>query len=161
MIKQNVRSFALGMLITVSSIGSYYYFFIEEKDTPPPTYTLEDAKERVKKENLVILENSEYQEMQDKINSLQKDLSVPQSVEENVPETNTQQEETTSYTLQINSGMSISTIAETLFENKIIGDKGEFERYVTDNGYHTDIQVGSFPLNSDMSLKKIAEILTE
>lgn len=159
--RQSLRSFALGMLITVSSIGSYYYYFIQGKEPSAQSFTLEDAKERVVEENLVILNNSEYQEMQDKIDSLQKELSVPQSVEESVPETeaDTEQEESYSYTLQISSGMSISTIAETLFDNNIIEDKEAFERYVTDNGYHTDIQVGNFSVNSDMSLKKLAETL--
>lgn len=51
-------------------------------------------------------------------------------------------------------------IADTLIEKKIIDDRQEFLDYLDDNDYSAYIQIGTFEVNSDMSLKELAEVVT-
>ena len=158
--KQIVRSFAIGMLITVSIFGSFYYF-LQEGTKEEQSLSLTAAKKMVEQEGFIVLNESEFKELQASNNAIQEEKTPTETSKEEETKTEKENniEETSSYTLKITSGMSISSIAKSLLKHKIIEDKQEFESYLTDNGYHTDIQTGSFKLNSDMSYKKIAETL--
>ncbi|HWJ78740.1 MAG TPA: hypothetical protein VNR61_11760 [Niallia sp.] len=160
--KQSIRSFALGMLLTVSILGVYYYYIQEETVTDDISMNIDNAKKLVKEEGYMILSESEYNDLRTKQKELVKespptDTSKKTESTEDVKEL---EEESYKYTLKITRGMSISSISKLLEKHKIIENREKFETFLTKNGYQTDIQVGSFKLNSDMSLKKIAKIIT-
>lgn len=160
--KQSIRSFALGMLLTVSILGVYYYYIQEETVTDDISMNIDNAKKLVKEEGYMILSESEYNDLRTKQKELVKespptDTSKKTESTEDVKEL---EEESYKYTLKITRGMSISSISKLLEKHKIIENREKFECFLTKNGYQTDIQVGAFKLNSDMSLKKIAKIIT-
>lgn len=160
--KQSIRSFALGMLLTVSILGVYYYYIQEETVTDDISMNIDNAKKLVKEEGYMILSESEYNDLRTKQKELVKespptDTSKKTESTEDVKEL---EEESYKYTLKITRGMSISSISKLLEKHKIIENRKKFESFLTKNGYQTDIQVGAFKLNSDMSLKKIAKIIT-
>jgi len=160
--KQSIRSFALGMLLTVSILGVYYYYIQEETVTDDISMNIDNAKKLVKEEGYMILSESEYNDLRTKQKELVKespptDTSKKTESTEDVKEL---EEESYKYTLKITRGMSISSISKLLEKHKIIENREKFESFLTKNGYQTDIQVGAFKLNSDMSLKKIAKIIT-
>lgn len=65
-----------------------------------------------------------------------------------------------SATIKVEQGYVSQDIGEALKNENIIDDVDKFVKYMEDNGYSENIQIGSFKVNSDMSLKKLAETLT-
>ncbi|SLL32665.1 YceG-like family [Mycobacteroides abscessus subsp. abscessus] len=160
--KQSLRSFAIGMLLSASMLGSYY-FYQESKSQEQFSINVPDATTFLQKEGFIILSDSEYNDMQKTIEQSKQDQakSDVEANEKKQEESKEEKQEIYSYTLKVKSGMSISSIAELLYENKIIKDPKNLETYLIDNDYHKKIQVGSFRLTSEMSNKKIAEKLTK
>lgn len=159
--KQGLRSFAIGMLLTASIMGSYY-FYQESKSQEQSSLNVPDATTYLREEGFIVLSDSEYNDIQKTIEqSKQEQAKSDIEANEKKQEESKEEQETYSYTLKVKSGMSISRIAELLYENKIIKDQKELEIFLIDNGYHTKIQVGSFRLTSEMTNKKIAEKLTK
>lgn len=160
--KQSLRSFAIGMLLSASLLGSYY-FYQESKNQKQSNLNVPDATTFLQKEGFIVLSDSEYNDLQKTIEQSREeqaksDVEVNEKKQE---ESEEEKQEVYSYTLKVKSGMSISKIVELLYKNKIIKDPENLEKYLIDNGYHKKIQVGSFHLTSEMSNKKIAEKLTK
>lgn len=159
--KRNIRSFSLGMFITVSLIGSFYLFFNKNE-----VITDKEAENHLKESGYVVLSKEEYNQLEVKTN-----LSTEQNTsdeKESVKEIQTIEKENEesddspkSYQLYINAGMTISQITEQLEEAEIIQDRNDFENYLIKNKYHTKVQLGKFKLTSDMSYKQIAVELTK
>lgn len=70
------------------------------------------------------------------------------------------EEKTTSATIKVEQGFVSQDIGNALKDADIIDDIDEFVNYMEDNEYSPYIQIGKFKVNSDMSLKKLAETLT-
>lgn len=62
--------------------------------------------------------------------------------------------------ITIKSGDVLADIAEQLADKKIIKNKQKFIDYLEDSDYSSKIQLGTFEVNSDMSMKEIAKTLT-
>ena len=57
-------------------------------------------------------------------------------------------------------GVVTQDIADILIDEKIIDDRQKFLDYLDDNDYSAYIQIGTFEVTSDMSMKEIAEVIT-
>ncbi|PAD24659.1 hypothetical protein CHH55_17945 [Niallia circulans] len=158
--KHSLRSFAIGMLLSASIIGSFYYY-LENKGQEHAMISVSEATSYLQKKGFTVLAEDEYNNLQKQIAEKKQEQAKSAAKEKKQEEPKEEQHENIAYTLKVKSGMSISQIAELLYKEKIVKDQEEFETYLIDNGYHTKIQVGSFPLTSDMSHKKIAETLTK
>src|SRR5699024_1916651 len=63
-------------------------------------------------------------------------------------------------TVRVKQGDVIKDIGDRLKDEGIIKDVDKFVDYMEDNDYSSYVQIGSFKVHSDMSLKEIAETLT-
>lgn len=57
-------------------------------------------------------------------------------------------------------GVVTQEVADILVDEKIIKDRQKFLKYMDDNGYSEYLQVGTFEVSSDMSMKELAEVIT-
>ena len=64
------------------------------------------------------------------------------------------------YVLTVTSRTSSKQVAMALESAGIISNYKEFDNYLCDNGYASNIQNGKFTITSDMSYKQIAETIT-
>lgn len=158
--KHSLRSFAIGMLLSASIIGSFYYY-LENKSQEQATISVSEATSYLQTKGFTVLAEDEYNNLQKQIAEKKQEQakSAANEKEKTQEEPTEEQQDNIAYTLKVKSGMSISEIAELLYKEKIVKDQEEFETYLIDNGYHTKIQVGSFPLTSDMSHKKLPKLL--
>lgn len=62
--------------------------------------------------------------------------------------------------ITITPGSSSSSVANSLADAGIIKNRTEFDKYLEDNGFSEQIQVGTFNVNSSMSYYDIATIIT-
>lgn len=62
-------------------------------------------------------------------------------------------------TIEVVSGMSSYEIAQLLQEVGIIDDAADFDAYLNQNGYSTQLKINTYTFNSDMTYEDIAEAL--
>ncbi|MCQ6273692.1 aminodeoxychorismate lyase [Bacillus sp. V3B] len=166
--KRNVRSFAIGVFLSIFLIGLFYFF---QNDTKQDEDDLEEARAFLEENGYIILEDSEYSTLQEKA-TIPKDIPTQEQVEEKVEEPNKSNQEDDvdddqsahmiiNYQLEIVSGMTSNEIAKILTQNHIVQDETSFANFLINHGYHTDIQLGSFPLTNQMSFEQIANMITK
>jgi hypothetical protein len=167
MYKNTVRAFSLGIVFSVSILG-IGFFSLEE---PGKETTLAEAKKVVEKEGYTILTNKDYENMKNAAALAKKTSSLDETSkkEENQAtppqkqstKSEEKSKETITYTLEIQSGMNTEEIARTLMDASIIDDDKDFEQFLTDEGYSTIVQVGTFELNNNMTYDEIARSITK
>lgn len=64
------------------------------------------------------------------------------------------------YTLKIEKGMYSEKVAGILYENGIVKDKEDFNKYMSDNKYSSKLGIGEYVLTSDMTYEQIAKKIT-
>ena len=93
-------------------------------------------------------------------------IKEPETEEQTTKEPATEEETTKnnkpakSYVLTVTSRTISRDVARKLESAGIIDDSEEFNDYLCDNGYASNIQNGKFTITSDMSYKEIAETIT-
>lgn len=120
---------------------------VEESTTKEETTTVEETttKEVTTKE-----ETTKEQTTQEST------TKEPQTEEETTKDNETAK----TYVLTVTAKTSSKQVAIALEEAGIISNYKEFDKYLCDNGYASNIQNGKFTITSDMSYKQIAETIT-
>ena len=177
--KHFLRTYALGLLTATLIIGIYYFYFVDqevliekiEMTEAEMVSSLEDAGYYIYETEPEIAAPDEVlpndgdtadQPEQEPENDEQDDASdsseLPDQTTDdddaNEPENNDD-----SFVLTIESGMTISQVADYLIVASIIDNRDEFASYLAEHNYGTNIQIGQFELNRDMTLAEIAEII--
>ena len=166
--KRSVRSFAFGLILAVTLIGSVYY---GQKDSGPSSMEIEEATSFLANKGYMILKKSEYNALKGQA-LIQEEETKPKS-ETNQEKTETKVDTKTNpsapetkdsiinFQLEVVSGMTSSEISAKLAENKIVDDEEDFAEHLIKNDYQTDIQVGSYSLTNKMSYDQIAKMITK
>ncbi|MBE5945969.1 MAG: endolytic transglycosylase MltG [Lachnospiraceae bacterium] len=117
--------------------------------------------------------NDETEKLPETTETITEDMSSENEITEGAStesEVTTQEEEepeTTSApdgsyveaTIEVVSGMSSYEIAQLLQEVGIIDDAADFDAYLNQNGYSTQLKINTYTFNSDMTYEDIAEAL--
>lgn len=160
--KRSLRSFGIGILFSVSILGAAYISTNEGQKTE--SITIEEAKERLKQENYLIYTEQEFESVKKEIvTKIEKEKieATEQKKKEEKSDETSKPKTIITYHLEVTSGMTSNDIVERLLNAKIIKDSEQFQNYLDDNGYSTNIQLGVFILTSDMSLEQIARTITK
>lgn len=155
--KKNVRSFAIGIIFTVSIIWLWGSFFQGEGEVE---INIDEARNKLEESGFVILPEEEYE----KLAALQKEEKKEEEITEEKEETSTEKTDDPNdhkKTLTIEKGMSSRDIARKLHEMNIIEDEHSFEQYLISQGYSKTLQIGSFELHDGMSYEEIANIIAK
>ena len=135
----------------------------KESSIEAETTTKEVVDESTTGEN-----NSEETTKDEEIKESTSDVETEEnSTEEKTTEEKTTEEETTksdkpvkSYVLTVTSRTISRDVARKLEDAGIIDDAEEFNDYLCENDYASNIQNGKFTVKSNMTYKEIAEIIT-
>lgn len=156
--KRNVQAFGFGVIFATCVIAIYYYFItVKEPINPDKEVAMldvESATEVLVNENFLVMTTDELNEL--------KDQAVKEAMDalktEKEPETPTLQ--VFNYSLDIMPGMNTLAVAKELKENKIIEDEDAFHFYLASNDLSKRIQIGTYELNSSMTIEEIAKLIT-
>ncbi|WP_341299689.1 hypothetical protein MHB44_14195 [Lysinibacillus sp. FSL H8-0500] len=100
----------------------------------------------------------------EEIASLKEQLKKAQPVETSATDTTGQADkptpEATTMTLQIYSGITPYIVAQKLEDGGIITNSVEMELLLANAKYARSLQIGSYEINSSMSLEEIANLIT-
>lgn len=156
--KRNVQAFGFGIIFATCVIAIYYYFIaVKEPINPDKEVAMLDvefATEVLVNENFLVMTKEEFNELKEKaVKEVVDALEM-----EKEPDTPTIQ--VFNYTLDIMPGMNTLAVAKELKENKIIEDEDAFHFYLASNDLSKRIQIGTYELNSSMTIEEIAKLIT-
>jgi len=159
--KQLLRTYAFGLLTATAIIG-IYYFFIE--DHSPEVVNLAmtetDMISELESSGYFIYQTEPNIIDQSENNKAKQEPTEDEDVNSNTADQDTDEtNDNLDFTLTIEPGMSISQIANYLSIANIIDSEAELIDYLVENDYATNIQVGQFNLNQEMSLEEVVEII--
>ncbi|GKU81265.1 endolytic transglycosylase MltG [Niallia sp. NCCP-28] len=155
--KHKIRSFAFGIFFSVSLIGVFYFLQDKEKSTKPDS---EEAKRIVMEKGYTILSKTDYEQLQTKISTLEKQIASSANEAEN-KKTEAKKTIPSSYQLHIVKGMSTEEIAKKLANKKMIKNEKKFAQFLIQKDYHTKVQLGKYTIKKDMTYTQIAELITK
>ncbi|HHU19486.1 MAG TPA: endolytic transglycosylase MltG [Bacilli bacterium] len=170
--KHFLRTYALGLLTATLIIGIYYFYLAEqdiviekiEMTESEMIETLESAgfyifKTDPTKTNETEPTLEDDQTISDQLDSNLDDDDLDPTDVDQVETGNNDQTSNQSFILTIEPGMTVTQVAEFLVANEMIADRNELASYLVDNNYGTNIQIGEFELNQDMTLAEIVELI--
>lgn len=155
--KRNVQAFGFGVIFATCVIAIYYYFLAVEKplsNQETAVLNVESATKFLMNENYLVMTANELEDLKEKAVKEAVDALETQKK----PETPTIQ--VINYTLDIMPGTNTLAVAKELKENKIIEDEDAFHFYLASNDLSKRIQIGTYELNSSMSIEEIAKLIT-
>lgn len=167
MSKVALRAFAGGMFVT-TSVFTYLYLFHTDSITATDMETTPLLEEvdissqvdlHLKKENLVGIDKSEYEQLQKAKVELSKVQHQLHDLEKKKKEENEEKNIVHQGSLIVHQGMRSSEVAAQLEELNVVESKEEFQRYLENHGLTKSIRVGQYNITSDMSFKEIADTI--
>ncbi|NCU17895.1 endolytic transglycosylase MltG [Pallidibacillus pasinlerensis] len=159
-----LRFFGAGMLLVAVVLFIYVQFF-DKTDQ-------EEVKNALEKDGFTVVATDEFQGLKDKVKQLEQEkeqlIAEQQKTEDKQSEEQTKEEETKEeepeqpekVVVKIESGMSLSDIADRLKEHQIIEDTKAFKDFMIEKEYERYVQIGDFEFTKGMSLEEIADVIT-
>lgn len=176
--KQPIRYFSIGLLISTLLLFGYYAFFLKEAKPKEITaeLTTDEMVDRVEAEGFKVITNEQYiafslateglevdsDKKEDKKNDKTEDKKENKKEDKKEKDEEEDEEELSliTHTFVTEDNVVSQDIAKILEDNKIIDNQREFLTYLEENDYMKYIQIGKFTVSNDMSFKEIAEIIT-
>lgn len=164
--KHTLRAFALGILITTLIIGGYFVFIETDNITDIAETDMISSLNHKGYHVFTNEELSHYIDTQIDL-SLANHTANEDTTEENIDDNDaddpqTEQHvngDTSSFILTIEPGMTVSEVSNYLIIANLIESREQFVNYLSENGYATNIQVGSFELHRDMSMEEVVNVI--
>lgn len=166
--KQPVRAFSIGLFAAgIILLVIFLYFDNTQEKTMGQSH--QEMIASLEQDGYQVLSEDEYISLSvknDKPENKKKEETKTGKKDEEQPNEaeaeDKQEKEVKNYTLKIEPGLaSSSSISSILEKNEIIDSASEFSKYLEDNDYSKYVQIGTFELTSDMTLKQVAETITK
>src|SRR5690625_304554 len=174
--KQSIRFFSIGLLTASLLLLGFYYFLNDSaasSDIPVEEMIaeIESNGHRVitEKEFIAYTINNETEvdsdqeskkdDKKEKSSNKKKSNDKKDSSKDN-KEKEDKEDEIIKAKFTTKDGVVTQEVADILVDEKIIDDRQKFLKYLDDNDYSPYLQVGTFEVTSDMSMKELAEVIT-
>lgn len=154
--KSAIRFLGIGLFLAGAAI-QIQWILGEDKQAKDDTITPQ-AYEQAQNELKSV--KNQLAQLQLDLDNAQKERATPEKEDKIEPTEDTSNAPTT-VVLHIQSGMTSKDISVSLEQTGIIQNKQDFEDYLTVQDLSGKIQIGQYELNSTMSIKQIAEIITK
>lgn len=188
--KQPIRFFSIGLLTSAILLSGFYFFFDTSKENIENipveemiakveedgyrvitedefiSYSLSTEKENADKDEKETAGKDKEQKNSKKDDEKSKEKEKKQEdgdkkeKKKNKEDEEDEKEKVKKVTFTTEEGVVSQDIADILIENDIIDDRQKFLDYLDDNDYSPYIQLGTFKVTSDMSMKELAETVT-
>ncbi|MCI1858397.1 MAG: endolytic transglycosylase MltG [Sporolactobacillus sp.] len=169
MTKNGIRGFAAGILFA-SAVFAFFYYLVFNDDTEAATkkavrqtpLTEATVSRYLSDHHRKAIDIDAYNKWQSDMNaSTQKNDGSKQG--EKPKAKSDKKNKTVSYQLQVKSGMSLDDITDRLVDGKVLpaGKRHDFIHYMQTNKLEKYVQLGKYTVKSDMSIDKIAQVITK
>jgi hypothetical protein len=160
MSRETVRAFAFGLLSAALALFLFVQFFYR----PEASMSTQEMIHALKKQGYTVSSPKESSNQpinrksySSKREKLQADTSR-KTKNESSKETNNANR---SFRLTISPGTTPDQIAQRLEQEKIINSASQFSEYMNQNGFSKKLQIGTYSLNSQMTMEDIANTITK
>jgi dTDP-4-amino-4,6-dideoxygalactose transaminase len=153
MSRETVRAFAFGLLSAALALFLFIQFFHQ----PESSMSTKDMIQTLKKQGYTVSSPDEsnnhtfHRKSYGSKNEKQKSDSSHE----------TKNESSRSIRLTITPGMTTDHIAHRLEQEKIINSASQFNEYMKQNGFSQKLQIGTYELNSQMTMEEIVKTITK
>ncbi|MCO7128302.1 hypothetical protein NIE88_21480 [Sporolactobacillus shoreicorticis] len=175
MTKNEIRGFAAGILLTCAVFAFFYYLIFNQGEQKPMKNTVKQTPLTEATVTQYLASHHRKAIDLDAYNqwlSDTKKATEQASKEKTKTDKNSDKEKNdkssseskkTSYKLHIKSGMTPGDISNELVSAKILksNQKQDFDSYLHKNKLEKYVQLGSFNVSSDMSIQKLAQVITK
>lgn len=159
MTKNELRGFAGGLILATLILSYVYFFHTDNQEAAAPVEISEtDVNDYALENNLVILTEEEYQQLNGEANAAEEQKESNQEEASNDEEKEV--EEIINANLEITPGMSTQEVAQKLQELNLISNHSEFTNYIREQDLESAVKAGTFNLNSEMTIEEIVKIVT-
>ena len=139
------------------------FTFISVPNSSDGSTTAPNGYELVKSEELKSLQE-ELSTSKEQLAQIQLDLeamSKENNTDEQVEEVDDPSSDQVKTVLIIRSGMTSTDISSILEQTNIIKNRKDFDQYLEDKKLSEGIQIGTYELNSSMTIAEIANLITK
>ncbi|WP_077621499.1 endolytic transglycosylase MltG [Sediminibacillus massiliensis] len=150
--KQTIRSFALGIFLSVTLLAAI--FFLENNEEKEPAVSVSEMIETIESEGYEVYTHQQAESL--KNTAVQEKTDSKQETEQKEE----QEDKPAETVITVTEGMTTSQLVNQLTSAEIIEDEQSFIDFLIENDYSKKIQIGKFGLEKDMTYKEIAERLT-
>ncbi|MCL1630387.1 hypothetical protein M3N64_00250 [Sporolactobacillus sp. CPB3-1] len=172
MTKNEIRGFAAGILLSCAVFAFFYYLIFNQGDQKPEKNVV---KQKPLTEATVTQYLASHHQKAVDLDAYNQWLSSTKKATEQAAkddkksdsskksDSKSDEAKTTKYKLQIKSGMTPGDISNELVRAKILksDQKQDFDSYLHKNKLEKYVQLGSFNVSSDMSIPKLAQVITK
>ncbi|MFC0089559.1 endolytic transglycosylase MltG [Allobacillus sp. GCM10007491] len=160
--KRMVMAYSVGLLTATFIFGLIYWMEVNSNEVKDFSNVPEsEIQTYIEEQELKLLPQDEYTNLVDKNKELKaqlKALKKESSTSDDSASSN--EKDVFHYVLEIEQGMNSSDIADSLERNKIINDRKPFIDYLAEHDLSQTIQLGSYEIDSSMSIEEIAKLIT-
>lgn len=175
MTKNELRGFATGILLTCAVFAFFYYLVFNQgeqktaknvvKQTPLTEATVTQYLTSHHRKAIDLDAYNQWQNDTKKATEQagkEKTTTDNDNKKENSDKSSSESKKTT-YKLHIKSGMTPGDISSELVSAKILksSQKRSFDSYLQKNKLEKYVQLGTFSVSSDMSIQKLAQVITK
>lgn len=163
MTKRGMRGFAAGLWLA-AAVMAYFHFTSHETEqtgAQPAKVTQEQVQHFLDDRNEVAVNQQDYDDLKSpEDQKSDKTDKQDDKADQKKHQQNDVKKSTHKTKLKIKSGMTSQEISEQLEDADIIKNADKLQKYLHKHGLEEKVQLGTFKLSSDMSLKKIAKKIT-
>lgn len=141
--KQSLRSFGFGLLAAAAALFLF-------------NYTSKD--QLLEKDHYTVLTTDELHEKMAKTIPVETTSSAEKK---QITKKESAASKSKEITVTIEAGMSSDDVINALKKANVITDEKSFNTYLTENGYTSKLQVGTFTFSANMSNEEIASALVK
>ncbi|TQR19544.1 endolytic transglycosylase MltG [Psychrobacillus vulpis] len=154
--KASIRSLGIGLFLA-GAVFQLQHLFKTDEITSTNT-TIEEAYEKSQSELKTV--KQQLAQLQLDLENAQKVQASAEKVEQQPSKDDKTTNDVTNFVLIVQSGMTSKDISYALESAEIILNKQDFEDYLITQNLAGRIQIGEYELDSSMTIKQIAQIIT-
>ncbi|MFT8871029.1 MAG: hypothetical protein ABF868_01935 [Sporolactobacillus sp.] len=165
MTKNGIRGFAAGLLLASAVFAFFYYLVFNGEQgatntsAKPPALTEAAVTKYLTDHHRKAIDIDAYKQWQQQV---KPGGAVPSSSSSSSA-SSASSSAPVSYSLQINAGMTPGDISNALVSANVLpaDQKTAFDSYMHQNNLEKYVQLGTFQVNSSMSIQQLAQVITK
>ncbi|MFC0014818.1 MULTISPECIES: endolytic transglycosylase MltG [Allobacillus] len=160
--KRMVMAYSVGLLTATFIFGIIYWMEGNSNESKDSSNVPEkEIQTYIEEQELKLVSQDEYTNLLNKNEELRAQLDALEKENSKSDESaSSSEKDVFRYVLEIEQGMNSSDIADLLERNEIINDTKPFIDYLAEHDLSQTIQLGSYEMNSSMSIEEIANLIT-
>jgi hypothetical protein len=156
--KATLQAFSAGIIFATTILSGSYYINHSNKEM---AFTTSDAKKMLEAQGYSISKGTSETRSGETNTTMEPNSVTKQTIVTQSPKQEETPQKEMPYILQVKSNMTAGQIAAVLEEEQIIDSAITFKNYMKNKQLTRKVQIGEYPISSDMDYEEIAQLITQ